>query len=402
MRTRLVLATWSLALALAPAARADVVTLKNGNELRGRVLEETDEHVVLQTAGGKLTFPRRQVASVKRDEATTRDAAPPPERAPAPDPAPAPARGSLPQVRLTMTAADVEALQAAARRGDHEAAVRLGQVHEYGLAGLPVDRDQARDWYERPAKAGHPYGVTRLARVYEQTLRRPDLHGPMYVRAAELGDPFAKGWLAAARDGDRVEALRWYRQAAERGDDLGMMLCAKYYSMGFGTEKDPAESARWSWRAAEFGHPTMLVDVGYMHATGTGGVPVNAEEAVRWYRMAAVRGQRVGMRNLAFCLARGRGIAPDPVEALRWFREAASLGEEVAMTHLARLHERGEGGAEKDEAEAARLYRTALRRKHGPARAPLIALLERRPALREPADDELLANSSDDPWVEPE
>lgn len=83
MRARVLVGLWLLAAGLASLARADVVTLTIGNELRGRVLEETDEKVVLLTAGGKLTLPRRQVASVVRDEASAAGAERRPLREPA-------------------------------------------------------------------------------------------------------------------------------------------------------------------------------------------------------------------------------------------------------------------------------------------------------------------------------
>jgi TPR repeat protein len=396
MRARVLIGLCLLTLILASSAHADVVTLTNGNELRGRVLEETDEKVVLQTAGGKLTFPRRQVASVVRDEASAAGAERRPPRST--EAAPPTTAGELPAARLDMTAAHVAALTAARDAGDAEATLRLGIAHEYGLGGLAVDRARAREHYERAAKAGHVYAITRLSRILEKTVSR-EVTVRLYQRAADLGDPFAKGWNIAG--GDRAGALRWYREAAERGDALAMVLCEKYHRLGFGTPMDPLEAARWARRAAEAGDPTGMSSVGLLYARGVG-VAVDWVEAARWYRLAADRGVAAAMGNLAWCYAKGRGVAADPVESLRWYREASRLGSEYAMTNLAWLLERGEGGVEKDEAEAARLYRRALRQGHGPAKAPLAALLQRSPGLHEEADDALLANSSDEPWVEQE
>lgn len=397
MRARVLSLPCLLAVVLiSPAARADVVTLTNGNELRGRVVEETDDKVVLQTAGGTLTFPRRQVASVVRDEASAAGAERRPPRTT--EPAPATPAGELPVARLDMTAGHVAALTAARDRGDAEATLRLGIAHEYGLGGLTVDRARAREHYERAAKAGHVYAITRWSRILEKAVSR-EVTVRLYQRAADLGDPFAKGWCIAG--GDRAGALRWYRQAAERGDALAMVLCEKYYRMGFGTPKDPLEAARWARLAAEAGDPTGCVQTGSAYARGIG-VPVDWVEAVRWYRAAAERGRALAMYFLGECYSKGQGVAADQVESLRWYREGSRRGDEWAMTRLAWLLERGEGGVEKDEAEAARLYRLALRQRHGPARARLAALLQRSPGLHEEADDELLASSSDEPWVEQE
>ena len=59
------------------ATAQDTVKLKNGATMTGKVIEETDTVVVLQSAGGLLTFPRAEVKSVSRQNA-------PPAAAPAP------------------------------------------------------------------------------------------------------------------------------------------------------------------------------------------------------------------------------------------------------------------------------------------------------------------------------
>ncbi len=80
MRIRGLMAFLAAALAAAsvalPVAAQDTVKLKNGATMTGKVVEETDTAVVLQTAGGLLTFPRAEVKSVTRQNA-------PPAAAPA-------------------------------------------------------------------------------------------------------------------------------------------------------------------------------------------------------------------------------------------------------------------------------------------------------------------------------
>ncbi|MGE0713680.1 MAG: hypothetical protein AB7N76_21695 [Planctomycetota bacterium] len=56
----------ALALAAAPAL-ADVVKLRNGAEIRGEVLRDDAEGVVVRTSGGKVSLPRKEVASVERE-----------------------------------------------------------------------------------------------------------------------------------------------------------------------------------------------------------------------------------------------------------------------------------------------------------------------------------------------
>jgi hypothetical protein len=76
--------------ALGPAlARADVVRLKNGNEIKGTVVEDTPERVVIETGSGRLTFKRNLVEKVEKTAPKEPKPAPaePSPREPGPPPA---------------------------------------------------------------------------------------------------------------------------------------------------------------------------------------------------------------------------------------------------------------------------------------------------------------------------
>jgi len=53
-------------LLIAPFLVADVVVLKNGNEIQGEILKDGEEGIVLKFPGGVLELPRKQVKEVKR------------------------------------------------------------------------------------------------------------------------------------------------------------------------------------------------------------------------------------------------------------------------------------------------------------------------------------------------
>ena len=69
---------------------------------------------------------------------------------------------------------------------------------------------------------------------------------------------------------------------------------------------------------------------GYRYATGQG-VLADQAEAVRWYRMAAERGNAFGQVLLGLAYAAGEGIPADQAEAVRWYRMAAEQGEVFAF-----------------------------------------------------------------------
>ena len=59
----------ALALLLAAPASADVVELTNGNEVKGEVIDEAADPVIVKTPDGKLSFPKRMVKKITREDA---------------------------------------------------------------------------------------------------------------------------------------------------------------------------------------------------------------------------------------------------------------------------------------------------------------------------------------------
>lgn len=113
-------------------------------------------------------------------------------------------------------------------------------------------------------------------------------------------------------------------------------------------------------------------NLGVIYEEGRG-VPKDAIEAAKWYRLAAEQGHAGAQAGLAAMYADGRGVAKDEAEALHWFhkaaeqghvdalmhlRAAAEQGSAVAQDYLAQMYEHGRGVA-KDEVEAEKWHRKA-------------------------------------------
>ena len=101
-------------------------------------------------------------------------------------------------------------------------------------------------------------------------------------------------------------------------------------------------------------------DLGSKHARGDG-TPVNAAEALRWFRLAAKAGDAAAQFNLGVAYNKGHGVARSMTEATRWLRLAADQGFLDAVSLLGHLRATGatagEGAAraQQDGAEAAQL-----------------------------------------------
>ncbi|RCK78856.1 MAG: hypothetical protein OZSIB_1006 [Candidatus Ozemobacter sibiricus] len=338
-------------------------------------------------------------------------------------------------------------LQARAEEGEAEARFQLAQRLFLGQ-GVPQDRSEAARWYRlalldrlpfhraggsdprgRRAAFGRaesregPSFLTGVVdpRLSEDDVRqlrefdrlppwpvgspweRPDLSLEdleALVRAGGWAEPFP--WFKYR------EAHRWFRdyaalrQAAEAGDpDAQFQVGAKYY-FGAGLPLNKEEAARWFRRAAQKEHPLaryFLTLVYARHedreALAAAAANGNAEaqyqlgtlyhfgrqatrdftEAARWYRLAAQQGHSMAQYQLG-ALAFAQNRFP---EAVDWLQKSAAQGNPLAQYNLGILYMTGRG-VERRRDEAERLLRRVAEKGGVLAQAQLAGLLMDDPA----------------------
>lgn len=108
---------------------------------------------------------------------------------------------------------------------------------------------------------------------------------------------------------------------------LGLSACALPRADG---NKAPADAA-------------AQVRLGDRCYYGTWLVGADPEEAVAWYRKAALQGDAQGQARLGVCYARGEGVPKNHAEALNFSRKAAEQGDGDAQYRLGLCYKRGEG-----------------------------------------------------------
>ena len=168
----------------------------------------------------------------------------------------------------------------------------------------------------------------------------------------ELGVIFARGRLGMAKD--EVEAVKWFRKAADQNlteaqDDLG--FC---YETGRGVAQDYVEAVKWLRQAAEQNHALAQASLGFFYYKGQG-VAQDHVEAVKWFRKAAEQNLAPAQYTLGFCYYNGQGVAQDYVEAVKWYRKAAEQNNAVGQYTLGYCYDNGLGVA-KDYEEAKKWY----------------------------------------------
>ena len=124
-------------------------------------------------------------------------------------------RGELPKANPREA---LRLMTRAAEAGFVTAIFGLGQLHELGQAGLPVDLSQAHSWYLRAAEAGSVDAQVAVATAFY------------------LGRGAAK---------DAALAARWFRIAAQGGDIGAMYMVASMFEAGDGVERDLREARYW-------------------------------------------------------------------------------------------------------------------------------------------------------------
>ena len=144
-----------------------------------------------------------------------------------------------------------------------------------------------------------------------------------------------KQGLASQQRGDSVQAVVYFRLAADRGSAWGQNNLGCSYMQGDGVQKDAEMGARWIRKAADQGLRDAQGAMGSCYTQGWG-VEKDAVEGARWYRKAAEQGDAVSQRQLSLMYAVGIGVPKSNEEAVRWAREAASRGDQQAREWIAK------------------------------------------------------------------
>ena len=249
--------------------------------------------------------------------------------------------------------AEVASMVALGAMGDGDALLNMATS-----AFEAQDAPKAFDLWKRAAEAGQVLAMFNLAMCYRDatgTMRNM----PQCVRwlncAADSGR-FGSGSancalseLYANGNGvkqDAAESLRRLRLAASAGHALAAFNLGQFHAEGRGGVVDDVEALRWYRRAAEQSEDVPLGDallkIGWFHECGRGGLPADPLEASRWYRRAAAEGSPQAMVNLGNDARDGScGSRRSQTDMLRLYRQAAEAGHGDAAAALAAYYTMG-------------------------------------------------------------
>ncbi|MFN3891612.1 MAG: SEL1-like repeat protein [Beijerinckiaceae bacterium] len=154
------------------------------------------------------------------------------------------------------------------------------------------------------------------------------------------------------------EALKRVRENPD--DAAAMTLLGELYKDGLSVRRDPAEAVRWYRLAAARGDRQAEFALGIAHLNGSG-APKDRKIAQDWLEKAAARNHAGAIYNLGV-LAIDAEIQDFPRAALL-FRKAAELGDVDAAYGLAVLYREGTG-VPRDRAESVKWLKRAAEERH--------------------------------------
>jgi uncharacterized protein len=118
--------------------------------------------------------------------------------------------------------------------------------------------------------------ISITARAYQGDADAQYLLGDRY----EFGKKYRRGWLDA--DQDYVEAVKWYRMAAEQGHAAAQLQLGEIYLDGRG---DAMEGLAWVLKAADQWHVAAIISLAERYESGTG-VKQDYVEAYFWSKIS--------------------------------------------------------------------------------------------------------------------
>lgn len=104
---------------------------------------------------------------------------------------------------------------------------------------------------------------------------------------------------------------------AEAGDVESQVELGLRFDKGKGVPKDQVEAVKWYRKAAEQNYARAQYDLGPCYLDGEG-VPENQVEGVKWFRKAAEQNLAAAQYILGLCFNSGDGVAKDWAEAYKW------------------------------------------------------------------------------------
>lgn len=153
------------------------------------------------------------------------------------------------------------------------------------------------------------------------------------------GGCFNEGWGVEV---DFVEAMKWYKKAAEKNQKFSFNAIGNLYRTGSGVNADPKQAYEWFKKGAERKDPQAMLNLGNCYYYGMG-VGKDLNQAVKCWQDAALGGNAYAEAQLGDCYFYGRGVEKSLEKAVEYLTRAADKDVAGAQYRLGILYYAGQG-----------------------------------------------------------
>ena len=200
-------------------------------------------------------------------------------------------------------------MQSAADLGHADAMGGLGYFYSQGIS-VPKDPEKALEWFRKGAEKGSAKSQYNLG----TSLMKSHEENPVEKQA--------------------TEAIEWIRKAAEQNLPEANLTYGTYAYFG---ENSIAQNYELAATHFQIAADQSLADaqnyLGAMNQNGQG-MAIDFEQAIAWYRKAALQGHIRAQANLGFAIGTNNADENKQNEALAWLSIASQQGDVSAEKGL--------------------------------------------------------------------
>jgi len=190
--------------------------------------------------------------------------------------------------------------------------------HPIGQYNLALLHENGPEPYRNPLRA---------KALYEQSI---DQGYPLAMFA--LGQMYEWGEAGIAKDWTKSFAL--YQRAAQSDYAPAYFALGRAYSYGRGTPQDSAVAYGWWMKSASAGNPGGQLEVARALAHGIG-IEQDLDTAVEWYRRSASTGYTVAQIDFGRLLLNENTNQNEISEGIYWLKRAGQAGDLEGYQYLA-------------------------------------------------------------------
>ena len=213
--------------------------------------------------------------------------------------------------------------------------------------------------------------VAEMVKIADDAYKTKDYSKAMkwYLEAAGKGNAHAQcqiGNMYNYAEGVPVDystAIKWYLKAANQGNTEAQRHLGYLYNAGRGVTQSFSKALQWFNKAVANGDVHALCDIGNMY-----GDRGDHSVAMKWFLKAAEQGDTNAMYKIGDMYELGSGVKKDLSIAMQWFLKAAEQGDARSQCRVGGMYSNGIG-VTRDNAVARKWYLKAADQGYADAQA---------------------------------